>query len=80
MRAVRLSGKLLEPLADVVGGDITRLGRLGVFSSLPPPPPLFFVALMISPSHAASLNRFGFKTNNSSNTAVLILTPEDYDR
>jgi len=79
MRAVRLSGKLLEPLADVVGGDITRLGRLVVLSSLPLHP-LFIVDLMIYPSHAASLNRFGFKTNNSSNTAVLILTPEDYDR
>ena len=79
MRVVRLSGKLLDPLADVVGGDVTRLGRLVVLSSLPLHP-LFIVDLMIYPSHAASLNRFGFKTNNSSNTAVLILTPEDYDR
>jgi len=79
MRVVRLSGKLLEPLADVIGGDVTRLGRLVVLSSLPLHP-LFIVDLMIYPSHAASLNRFGFKTNNSSNTAVLILTPEDYDR
>ena len=79
MRVVRLSGKLLDPLADVVGGDVTRLGRLVVLSSLPLHP-LFIVDLMIYPSHTASLNRFGFKTNNSSNTAVLILTPEDYDR
>ena len=79
MRVVRLSGKLLDPLADVIGGDVTRLGRLVVLSSLPLHP-LFIVDLMIYPSHAASLNRFGFKTNNSSNTAVLILTPEDYDR
>merc|ERR1712109_394089 len=71
MRVVRLSGKLLDPLADVVGGDVTRLGRLVVLSSLPLHP-LFIVDLMIYPSHAASLNRFGFKTNNSSNTAVLI--------
>merc|ERR1712012_977059 len=79
MRVVRLSGKLLDPLADVVDGDVTRLGRLVVLSSLPLHP-LVIVDLMIYPSHAASLDRFGFKTNNSSNTAVLILTPEDYDR
>ena len=35
---------------------------------------------MIYPSHAASLTRFGFQTNNTSNVAVLINTPEHYDR
>lgn len=79
MRVTRLSGKLMSPLADVVGGDMSRLGRLVVLSSLPLHP-LFIVDLMIYPSHAASLLRFGFRTNNSSNVAVLILCPEYYDR
>jgi len=79
MRVTRLSVKLLSPLADVVGGDVTRLGRLVVLSSLPLHP-LFIVDMMIYPTHAASLLRFGFRTNNSSNVAVLILTPEHYDR
>jgi Xaa-Pro dipeptidase len=78
MAVVRLSGRLLEPLADVVG-DVTRLGRLVVLTALPLHP-LYVVELMVYPSHSASLLRFGRSTNNSSNTAVLILAPGHYDR
>ena len=75
-----MTSKLLEPLADLVaGGDVTRVGRLVVLAALPLHP-LYMVDLMIYPSHAASLLRFGFKTNNSSNIAVLVLSPEHYDR
>jgi len=79
MRVSRLSSKLLDPLADVLGGDLTRLRTKVVLSSLPLHP-LFIVDLMIYPSHAASLLGFGFRTNNKNNVAVLILAPEHYDR
>jgi len=77
-RISRLTGKLLHPLSDVVG-DISRLGKQVVLASLPLHP-LYIVDIMIYPSHAASLLRFGFRTNNSSNVAVLVMTPEHYDR
>ena len=60
-------------------GDIRRISQSVVLSSLPLHP-LYLVDLMIYPSHAASLTRFGFQTNNTSNVAVLINTPEHYDR
>ena len=79
-RVARLSSRLLSPLADVVGGgDTSRLAKAVLLAALPLHP-LFIVDLMVYPSHAASLLRFGFHTNNSSNTAVLVLTPEHYDR
>ena len=68
----------MEPLADVVG-DISRIGKSVVLSSLPLHP-LYIVDMMIYPSQSASLLRFGFNTNNRSNVAVLILAPEQYDR
>ena len=77
-RILRTSKKLLVPLGDVVG-DIRRISQNVVLSSLPLHP-LYIVDLMIYPSHAASLSRFGFQTNNTSNVAVLINTPEHYDR
>ena len=79
-RVARLSSRLLAPLADVVGGgDSSRLAKTVLLAALPLHP-LFIVDLMVYPSHAASLLRFGFHTNNSSNIAVLLLTPEHYDR
>ena len=60
-------------------GDIRRISQSVVLSSLPLHP-LYLVDMMIYPSHAASLTRFGFQTNNTSNVAVLINTPEHYDR
>lgn len=78
MRIQRLAGNLLDPLADLVG-DITRLGRSVVLSSLPLHP-LYIVDLMVYPSQAAALLRFGFRTNNSSIVAILIIMPEHYDR
>ena len=36
--------------------------------------------MVVYPTPAASLVKFGFNTNNSSNEAVLFLTPEHYDR
>ena len=77
-RVMRTASKLMDPLADVVG-DITRLGKSVVLSSLPLHP-LYVVDLMVYPTHAASLLQFGFNTNNNSNVAVLVMTPEHYDR
>ena len=77
-RVLRTSKKLVGPLGEVVG-DIRRISPSVVLSSLPLHP-LYLVDLMIYPSHAASLTRFGFQTNNTSNVAVLINTPEHYDR
>ena len=75
---MRTASKLMDHLAGVVG-DITRLGKSVVLSSLPLHP-LYVVDLMVYPTHAASLLQFGFNTNNSSNVAVLVMTPEHYDR
>jgi len=77
-RVLRTSKKLVGPLGEVVG-DIRRISQNVVLSSLPLHP-LYIVDMMIYPSHAASLSRFGFQTNNSSNVAVLINSPEHYDR
>ena len=71
---VRTCKKLVGPLGEVVG-DIRRISPSVVLSSLPLHP-LYLVDLMIYPSHA----RFGLQTNNTSNVAVLINTPEHYDR
>jgi len=77
-RVVRVVRELMDPMADVVG-DITRLGKSVVLSSLPLHP-LYIVDMMVYPTHAASLLRFGINTKNNGNVAVLILTPEHYDR
>lgn len=78
-RIRRLAAALAGPLSELVGGDLSRLGSQVVLSSLPLHP-LYIVDVMIYPSQAATLLRFGFKTDNSDTTAVLILTPEHYDR
>jgi len=78
MRVIRTANKLIEPLADIIG-DISRIGKSTILASLPLHP-LYLVDLMIYPTHAASLLKFGFNTNNSNNIAVLIHTPEHYDR
>ena len=77
-RVMSTASKLMDPLADVVG-DITRLGKSVVLSSLPLHP-LYVVDMVVYPTPAASLVKFGFNTNNSSNVEVLVLTPEHYDR
>jgi len=78
-RVSRLAGKLLEPLADIIG-DISRLGKSVVLSNLPLHP-AYVVDVMIYPSRTASLAKFGLRTNNNSlNTALLILAQESYDR
>lgn len=77
-RIIRMSKNLVEPLAQVVG-DIQRIGRSVVLSSLPLNP-LYVADLMVYPSVAASLIRFGLRTsNNRQTTIVLIHTPEHYD-
>jgi len=77
-RVSRLAGKLMDPLADMIG-DISRLGKSIVLSNLPLHP-FYIVDIMIYPSRTASLARFGFRTNNSANTALLILSQESFDR
>jgi len=77
-RVLRTCKKLVGPLGEVVG-DVRRISQNVILSSLPLHP-LYIVDLMIYPSHAASLSRFGFQTNNTSNVAVLVNTPEHYDR
>merc|ERR1719483_461904 len=74
---MRTASKLMDPMADVVG-DITRLGKSVVLTSLPLHP-LYVVDMMVYPTHAASLLKFGINTNNNGNVAVLILAPEHYD-
>ena len=60
-------------------GDIKRLSSSLLLSSLPLHP-LYVVDIMIYPTASAQLSRFGINTNNSSNVALLIHTPEHYDR
>merc|ERR1712128_9695 len=76
-RVTRTASKLMDPMADVVG-DITRVGKSVVLSSLPLHP-LYVVDLMVYPTHAASLLKFGINTKNNGIVAVLILAPEHYD-
>ena len=79
-RVKRATNKLLEPLAAIVG-DIRRLTTGTLLASLPLHP-LYVVDMMVYPSNAAaaSLNRFGIKTENSALVAVLVHPPEHYDR
>merc|ERR1719470_320281 len=68
----------MDPMADVVG-NITRLVKSVVLSSLHVHPP-YVVDMLVYPTHAASLLKFWFNTNYSSNVAVLGLIPEHYDQ
>jgi len=77
IRVKRTVDRLIEPLSEVVG-DMRKLSTSTVLSNLPLHP-LYVVDMMIYPSHAASLSRFGINTNNSSNVAVLVHPPEHYD-
>lgn len=79
LRINRLANQLLDPMADVVG-DIKRIGKSVVLASLPLNP-IYVVELMVYPSVAASLLRFGFRSNNNKAiTTVVIHIPEHYDR
>jgi len=66
------------PTIGVTGGAITRLVKSVVLSSLPLHP-LYVVDMMVYPTHAASLLKFGLNTNNSSNVVLLVLSLEHYD-
>jgi len=77
-RVMSTASKLMDPMADVVG-NITRLVKSVVLSSLHLHPP-YVVDMMVYPTHAASLLKFGFNTNNNNNVAVLVLSPEHYDQ
>jgi hypothetical protein len=77
-RIRRMSKLLFDPLGKILG-DYSRIGTRVCLSSLPLHP-AFIVDLMIYPTRSESLLRFGFKTENSSNIAVLIHLPEHYDR
>ena len=70
---------VIQATRNVEFMDISRIGKSTILASLPLHP-LYLVDLMIYPTHAASLLKFGFNTNNSNNIAVLIHTPEHYDR
>lgn len=77
-RVRKTAKRLFEPLGEVIG-NFDRIGTQVLLSSLPLHPS-FVCDMMIYPTRAAALLRFGFKTQNSSNIAVLILLPEHYDR
>ena len=79
LRLSRMANNLLDPMADIVG-DIKRIGKSVVLSSLPLNP-IYVVDMMIYPSVAASLLRFGFRSNNNKDiTTIVIHPPEHYDR
>jgi len=77
-RVREMSKLLAEPLGEMLD-DPNRVGTGVALFSLPLHP-TFIVDLMIYPTAAESLLRFGFKTENSSNIAVLVLLPRHYDR
>jgi len=77
-RVLKMTAALFDPLGEIVG-DFSRIGYNIALSSLP----LhlnYIVDMMIYPTRAAALLRFGIRTENSSNIAVLLNLPEDYDR
>ena len=78
LRVNRMANKIVDPMADIVG-DIKRIGKSVVLASLPLNP-IYVVDLMVYPSVAASLLRFGFRSNNKDITIVVIHPPEHYDR
>jgi Xaa-Pro dipeptidase len=69
---------LFGPLGEIVE-DYSRIGISIVLSALPLHNN-YIVDMMIYPTRASALLRFGFLTENSSNIAVLINLPEHYDR
>ena len=73
-----MGNQLIDPMADVVG-DVKRIGKSVVLAALPLNP-IYVVDMMIYPSVAASLLRFGFRTNNNQITTVVIHPEEHYDR
>jgi len=77
-RARKMSKLLFDPLGELLE-DYSRIGHQVVLSSLPLHAS-FIVDLMIYATRSEALLRFGFKTENSSNIAVLIHLPEHYDR
>ena len=79
LRIARLANQLVEPLGHAVG-DIKRVGKQVVLASLPLNP-LYVVDLMVYPSVAASLMRFGFRSNNNKDIITVIIHPQEhYDR
>jgi len=78
IRVKRTVNKIIDPISEIVG-DIRKVTTSTVLSNLPLHP-FYVVDIMIYPSHAASLSKFGLTTNNGNNVAVLIHTPEHYDR
>jgi len=77
-RIRRMANALFDPIGSMLE-DYSRVGTHVVLSSLPLHPS-FIVDMMIYPTRKEAMLRFGFKTQNSSNIAVLIQLPEHYDR
>jgi hypothetical protein len=77
-RITKMAEALFAPLGEIVE-DFSRIGSGILLSSLPCHTN-YTVDMMIYPTRAAALLRFGIKTENSSNIAVLINLPEHYDR
>jgi len=77
-RVKQMSNALFDSMGEILG-DYSRIGTQVLLSSLPLHPS-FCVDVMIYPTRAESLLRFGFKTENSSNIALLIHLPEHFDR
>merc|ERR1719457_431182 len=69
---------LFDPLGEIVE-DYSRIGISILLSALPLHNN-YIVDMMIYPTRASALLRFGFLTENSSNIAVVINLPEHYDR
>jgi len=79
LRITRMANQLVEPMGAAIG-DIKRVGKQVVLSSLPLNP-IYVIDLMIYPSVAASLMRFGFRSNNNKDITTVIIHPkEHYDR
>jgi len=72
IRVISAASKLMDPMAGVVV-DHHKAGE--ECGSLPLHP-VYVVDMMVYPTHA-SLLKFVFNTNNSSNVALLVLSPEN---
>jgi hypothetical protein len=75
-RIKRLAVDLVEPLGNVVG-DVQRIGRAVVLSQLPLNP-LYIADMMVYPSVAASLMKFGLATKNNRQTTIVLIHPEEH--
>jgi len=75
-RVMRAANVVWRPLGDVLG-DVKRVNICQSLMSLPSS--IYVCDLLIYPSAAASLLRFGLRTDNSQCIAVLIHTPDHYD-